>query len=228
MMRLSFPLLKGRQDMAMNRSERFEPAILEAFERELTSDVMRRMLEFAARRTAMMRAAGIAVASDEAKRLVEDAIAETLGRLASWQVGVVPLWRHLRAVVRRRSWARIADTDKPALQGPITSQPDPAHALAEISGDDDPRATARARELGAYRLIRELFDGLDQRREEDAAVGLLLKAYCRGATTRAEVVDQSGLSEQASIQARRRLDQMLAERPSAMRESAVHELWRSP
>jgi hypothetical protein len=213
--------------MPIKQPEPVDPALLDAFERELTPDSVRRLLEFANRRTAMLRVVGISVAADEAKIFVQDAISDTLTRVAVWQPGNVPLWLHLRGVVRRRSWARLAQARKNrslSLEqlgdqfGPI--------ANASQTGEQAPPLPDQRR--GALEVIHQVINGLTERSADDAAVRLLLDAYCDGATTRAEVIEQSGLSAEDYVNARRRLDRMLAALPEPVRESAFQTMWRLP
>ena len=183
------------------RGHRLEPEMLEAFERELTVDVARRLLELAMRRTSMLRAAGVPVATEEAKLLVQDAITETLAQVAYWQPGEDPLSLHLRGVVQRSSWARLDQARRQweaQLEAAATHEPSPA---AEVAGQGPP---------GASHVMRQVLAGLSSHSADDAAVRLLLEAYCAGAVTRAEVLRHTCLPEHEYVAARRRLDRLLA------------------
>lgn len=176
---------------------RMEPELLEVFEQQLTPDVARRLLELATRRTAMLRAAGVAVEHDEAKLLVLDAIAETLAQLAYWRHGEDPLSLHLRGVVKRRSWSRLARDG----------------ARAETA-QESPAPGARA-----LRVMQQVIARLDHECPEDAAVRLLLEAFCQGAAVRDEILARTHLSLEEYEAARRRLDRMLAMLPEPGAES---------
>lgn len=196
------------------RDARIEPSLLEAFERELTPDVARRLLELAARRAAMLRAAGVAVAADLAQRLVRDAITDTLTNLAPWKPEEQPLGLHLRGIIRRRTWAQL-----------------PAPSLAEPAGRAESAPPART-------VLQQVAAGLSYDSPDDAAVRLVLEAYCNGAQTGAEVTAAAGISLEEYADARRRLDRMLAQlpEPRAVRErgaamssaAALAALWRAP
>lgn len=178
-------------------SLRMEPELLEVFEQQLTPDVARRLLELATRRTAMLRAAGAVVEVDEAKLLVLDSIAETLAQLAYWRHGEDPLSLHLRGVVKRRSWARLAREGR-AADSPQEPPAPPARAL---------------------RVMQQVIARLDRDCPEDAAVRLLLESFCQGAVVRDEILARTQLSIEEYEAARRRLDRMLAMLPDPGAES---------
>lgn len=173
-----------------------EPEMLEVFEQQLTPDAARRLLELATRRTAMLRAAGVAVEADEARLLVLDAIAETLAQLAYWRPGEDPLSLHLRGVVKRRSWARLA-RERQSEHGAPPQEP-----------------ASRA-----LRVMQQVIARLDRDCPEDAAVRLLLEAFCQGAAVREEILARTHLSEAEYEAARRRLDRLLAMLPEPGAES---------
>lgn len=172
--------------MPMARAEsRLDPSTLDAFERELTPDVARRLLELAARRTAMLRAAGVMVGGDDARQLVREAIADTLNQVAPWRPEEISLVQHLRGLIRRRTWARLAQNDGPLEAG-----------------------------RGALAVIDQVTLELTYDSAEDAAVRLVLEAYCNGAVTGEEVSASCGITLEEYAEARRRLDRMLAALPA--------------
>lgn len=233
-------------------NDRGDPALLEAFERELTPDVARRLLELAARRTAMLRAAGVAVASDEAKLLVQEALTETLAQIERWEPGESTLAAHLTGVVRRRSWAKLAQARKlRALAIEVVTGGRPREATNDAAGDavvatTDTTSSSGERagatsipgepaqpgflpiwRHGARELVQRVLASLSETSAEDAAVRLILEAFCDGAATRAQVLAASGLSVEAYASARRRLDRILAGMPAPSLESPVSALWRA-
>jgi hypothetical protein len=194
-------LMKGSADMHFPppplQPERIAPAMLEAFERELTSDVARRLLELAARRTEMLRAAGLPIAADQARLLVRDAIAATLTRVARWNPEEQPLGLHLRGIIRRRTWAKLSQ-----LPGPTAS---PERSELPSSIVQEPR---RARTV-----IEQMVAGLADDSADDGAVRLVLEAYCNGGSTGAQVSPAAGITLEEYAAARRRLDRLLAALP---------------
>lgn len=181
---------------------RIEPELLEVFEQQLTPDAARRLLELATRRTAMLRAAGVAVEADEAKLLVLDAINETLAQLAYWRPGEDPLSLHLRGVVKRRSWARLARARRGEREGGEAEHESPAAPGGR-----------------ALRVMQQVIARLDRDCPEDAAVRLLLEAFCQGAVVRDEILARTRLSAEEYEAARRRLDRLLAMLPEPGVES---------
>jgi len=207
------------------RPARIEPAMLEAFERELTPDVARRLLELAARRTAMLRAAGLPVTADHAKLLAREAISDTLTQVARWNPEEQPLGLHLRGIIRRRTWAKLSQLPP--------SPPADAHRPAPL-----------AQEPGRARtVIQQVVAGLAYDSADDAAVRLVLEAYCNGASTGAEVSHAAGITLEEYAAARRRLDRLLAALPEpreprepmtsvsasiAPALASIVSLWRAP
>lgn len=227
-MRLPPPLASSLASSPAS-SERVEPAMLEAFERELTPDVARRLLELAARRTAMLRAAGVPVVADCAKLLVRDAIADTLNQVARWKPEEQPLGLHLRGIIRRRTWAKLSQVPVPA-EAPIND------ASIDASTNDDPPAPLAAPGR-ARSVIQQVVAGLAYDSADDAAVRLVLEAYCNGASTGAEVSDAAGITLEEYAAARRRLDRVLAALPEPRATAiatpssplaALVSLWRAP
>lgn len=208
---------KDRVDRgSLKWNDRGDPALLEAFERELTPDVARRLLELAARRTAMLRAAGVAVASDEAKLLVQEALTETLAQIERWEPGESTLAAHLSGVVRRRSWAKLSQARK--LR---------ALAIEVVTGEPAQPGFLPIWRHGARELVQRILATMSESGVEDAAVRLILEAYCDGAATRAQVLAASGLTVEEYASARRRLDRILAGMPAPSLESPVSALWRA-
>lgn len=205
--------------MSTSRDARLEPSLLEAFERELTPDVARRLLELAARRAAMLRAAGVSIVPDLAQRLVREAITDTLTQIAPWQAEELSLGMHLRGLIRRRTWAQ--------LPAPSAGPPS-AHQGDEAAKEDGP----------ARSTVERVAAGLSRDSAEDAAVRLVLEAYCNGAQTGAEVSAAAGISLDEYAAARRRIDRMLAQLPEprgsrgrdsiAISAAALAALWRAP
>ncbi len=105
---------------------KIDPAMLEAFDDQLTDDTLRTLLEAAA------------------AALIEDAITDTLTGDAGWEPGTVPLASHLAASLRRaigdRDGGPLGDRDR---VGSVSR-----HAIAELS------AFARVRLELAWRAIR--------------------------------------------------------------------------
>jgi hypothetical protein len=212
--------------MLTNDAQRVRPALLEAFEREFTEETARRLLEFAARRVAMLQIAGVTVAAEEAHRLVREAISDALSERTLWRAGVIPVGQHLRDVVRRRTWAQLARQRRarwavPATPPVATGERDAAPDAAARARDGAPRWDAAAR-------LHQVLGTLSDRSEEDAAVRLLVQAYCEGAVTRHEVMASTGLGADDFAMARRKLDRLLAALPVLAVTPPSCALWGLP
>jgi hypothetical protein len=197
----------SRSDSA--RPARIEPALLEAFEHQLTPDVARRLLELAARRTAMLRAAGLLVPADHAKLLVRDAISDTLTQVARWTPEEQPLGLHLRGIIRRRTWAKLSQLPAPRAASPAAPSP-------VVDTADQPPAPLAQEPGRARTVIQQVVAGLAYDSADDAAVRLVLEAYCNGASTGAEVSHAAGITIEEYAAARRRLDRLLAALPEPL------------
>lgn len=211
--------------MPKRNAQRIEAELLDAFEDQLTEDSFRRVLEYGRRRVAMMKVAGVAVATDEAAVMSQDAITDTLTRVAQWEPTAVSLATHLRGVIRRRSWQRI----QRARNRP--------HGSIEVMGDAGPVATASMSGERAPRPPDDTFGGVEVTAQivalleaatcHDAGMAALVAAYIDGASTRTEVIAATGLTRAAYVNARRRLDRVLAALPDHLQEAAAETLRRT-
>jgi hypothetical protein len=110
--------------------------------------------------------------------------------------------QHLRGLIRRRTWARLAQSDGPLEPG-----------------------------RGVLAVIDQMNASLSRDSAEDAAVRLVLEAYCNGAATGPEVSATCGITLEEYAEARRRLDRLLAELPvpgGERRERPLPPMWRIP
>lgn len=174
---------------------------LQALERGLTARVRARLLEFAKRRVRMLQALGVRCAADDAAAYVHDAIADTMIGDATWTEGV-PVAVHLHGLIRSRTTAA-AERQRRTPHDSIPDHDD-GGALGVVAG---PEVRYEAREvLGRVMAWLETAGA-------NAEVMQLVAAYRRGARTRAQVADATGMTVDEVTAARRRLDRLVAAMP---------------
>jgi hypothetical protein len=197
--------------------------MLEAFERNLSDAVMERLLSFAKRRVAMLAKAGVRRTADDARMMVQDAITDTLTRVLTWDPHRVTLETHLRLVIKTRSLNRLKQVQRAqhksmedSHDGELTIKK-ASEALAMTPHD--------CVEIGevASQVVREVIE----RAKDVPQVLAIVQAYQAGCQERAEVIEQTGMSVQDFVNARRRLDRLLAALPDEMRSDVQDSLRRT-
>jgi hypothetical protein len=188
--------------------------------------VKRQLLGYASRRARMIADAGYPVASDEASILLADAIADTLTGAVIWDRRV-PLGFHLRSVVRVRTSNQIKSARRRAhLPLEVLGDGDVLAAAESIGGDHTPARPDTL--LERAQVARKLYRNIRDRAMRDAALTALLDAYTKGLVKPREVMKRTGLSRGEFVNARRRLDRMLASLPADLRHAALATMREPP
>ena len=208
--------------MPRKQAQRVVPEMLEAFEKTLTEAVMERLLSFAKRRVAMLAKAGVRRTPDDARMMVQDAITDTLTRVVTWNPQRVTLETHLRLVMKTRSLNRLAQVQR-ATHKSMEDSHDGELTIKKAS-EASAMAPHDAVEMGevAAEVIREVIE----RAREVPQVLVLIEAYQAGCQERAEVIEHTGMSVQEFVNARRRLDRLLAALPEQMQNDVEDSLRR--
>jgi len=175
---------------------------------QITPEVKHAILAYAKRRVHMVAAVGYPVASDEAAILVADAIADTCTGTVLWDRRY-PLRYHLCSVVRSRTANQIRHARR---RSRLAFEPttDPAKLFVRESIDGalaPPRPDAL---LEAARLVRHLYRTLRRHTTRDPQLSAVLDAYALGFYKRREFMKAMNLTRREFVNARRRLDRMLA------------------
>jgi hypothetical protein len=208
--------------MPKKLAQRVVPEMLEAFERGLTEPVLERLLSFAKRRVAMLAKAGIRRTADDAKSMVQDAITDTLTRVVTWEPERVGLETHLRLVIKTRSLNRM----KQAKRTPHKSMEDSLDGELTVAAASAAAITRPHLALEIGEVATGVISSVRERAGSDHRVVSLLDAYSDGCSERAAVIERTGMSVAEFVNARRRLDRMLAGLPDELHDNVRDTLGR--
>jgi hypothetical protein len=195
---------------------------------QLSPDARRRVLRFARRRTRILAGVGEPIAGDEPSILVQDAITDTLVGVVAWDRKRVDLEGHLCNVVRTRTWNR-AQRARKQVRVSLESfmDDDDAPVIAE-SIDSNHAPTPADASLARAQVVNQLCDELRPRAAGDTSLIAILEAYEAGVYKRQEVMVLTGLPLTEFLNARRRLDRMLAALPDELRSAALETMREAP
>jgi DNA-directed RNA polymerase specialized sigma24 family protein len=209
--------------MPRKQAQRVVPEMLEAFERGLTEQVLERLLSFAKRRVAMLAKAGLRQTQDDARSMVQDAITDTLTRVVTWEPERVGLETHLRLVIRTRSLNRLTQ----ARRTPHKSMEDSVDGELTTAAASAVASTLPQDALAVGEVATQVMASVRARAAGDRSVLALLDAYGDGCHERAEVLELTGMSVSEFVNARRRLDRMLAGLSEEMQDNVRDTLGRN-
>jgi hypothetical protein len=209
--------------MPRKQAQRVVPEMLAAFERDLTEQVMERLLSFAKRRVAMLAKVGVRRTADDARAMVQDAITDTLTRVVTWDPQRVTLEKHLRLVIRTRSLNRLKQVRRVPLKSMEDSQ-DGELTVAKVA-EATWMSPTESVEMGE--VAAEVVAEVVERAKEVPQVLALIQAYQAGCQGRAEVIEHTGMSLQEFVNARRRLDRLLAALPEQVQNDVEDALRRN-
>lgn len=192
-----------------------DPDIAQAVEHLSPAD-HQTLLGYAAQRVHVLERTGHPVSGDEAHILVHDAIVDTLTGVARWN-RCQDLRFHLCSVIRAATshvWRRAQKIEHVSLDDASDDSALAERARAAAAQGDRAPADDRLHAKQVYSLV-------SKRAANDNEVLALVAAYRDGADKRVDVVDARTLSRTQYLNARRRLDRILAtvldeqERPPA-------------
>jgi len=175
------------------------------------------LTQFAKRGALRLAVAGEPIAGDEHEQIVHDAITDTLYGVVAWDRRIA-IELHLYNVVKRRISNRIRRARK-QVHVSLDASTDEEDTLAVAGRDSVPEASLGRVQVThqLYRTVRELVAG-------DTALLSILDAYKVEVTQRRAVMAMTGLGLPEFVNARRRLDRVLATLPAELRLAAVEAM----
>ena len=190
----------------------------ENLQRSLTSEVLKKVLQYAVRRCEYLSCMGIATEPNLAEHLVADAISDTATGDRTWNPETCNLSTHLCGVIRSRTsdWvdrhkrnphAQFEDAE---INHSGASSRNPPPAVTSITVGE----TAKA----VLQTLWDMAQGDDGDADED--VRLLLLAYIDGLEKRRQIIDEMEMTERQYDNARKRLHRLIARLPKALRDDA--------
>jgi hypothetical protein len=173
---------------------------------------LRRLTQFARRGVAKLALAGEPVAPDEHEQILHDAIADTMSLVVTWN-RQTKVEQHLYNVILRRVSNGLRRAAKRSGVSLDTLDPDDAALLGRGS---EPEAS-----VGRAQVTRRVYRIARGRAADDLEVLSMLDAYYAEVSERRAVMARTGLTVAAFVNARRRLDRLLAGLPPELRGAAL-------
>jgi hypothetical protein len=180
---------------------------------QLSPATLRKLASFAQRGVRQLARAGVPIASDEHDQLVHDAITDTLSLVVGWDRRI-QMEMHLYNVIRWRisNGIRRANT-----RGSVSLETvDTENDVAMASRDSEPETS-----LARAQVTQRLYQVTRARAAGDPEVLSMLDAYHAEVSERRAVMAWTGMTLPAVVNARRRLDRLLAGLPAELRLAAL-------
>lgn len=179
---------------------------------KLKPDALQRLTRFARRGAYQLALAGEPIAPDEHEQILHDAITDTMSLVVTWNRHA-GMEKHLYNVILRRISNGLRRTAK--RPGVSLDALDPDEA-AMLGRGGEPEAS-----LGRAQVTQRLYRVVRERAARDPEVLSILDAYYAEVSDRRAVMAWTGLTLPAVVNARRRLDRLLAGLPDELRFAAL-------
>lgn len=180
---------------------------------QLEPSALQKLTLFAKRGAYALALAGEPVAPDEHEQIVHDAIADTMSLGVTWN-RLIKIEAHLYNVIKRRISNGLRGAKKKVRV-----------ELDVLDTEEDAAAARRGSELeaalGRAQVTQQLYRELRERAANDPEVLSMLDAYHAEVTDRREVMAWTGLTLPEVVNARRRLDRLIAGLPDELRRAAL-------
>jgi hypothetical protein len=182
---------------------------------KLSPTTRRKLASFAQRGVRQLAHAGVSIASDEHELLVHDAITDTLSLVVAWDRRI-QMEMHLFNVIRWRisNGLRRASTRASVSLEVVDTENDVA-MVSRGNGSEPETSLARAQ------VTQRLYKVARERAAGDLEVLSMLDAYYAEVSDRRAVMAWTGMTLPEVVNARRRLDRLLAALPVELRLAAL-------
>lgn len=185
---------------------------------KLEPAALQRLLKFARGGARALRFAGIPVAPDEHEQMLHDAITDTMALVVRWN-RETKMERHLYYVILRRVSNGLRRAGKrPHVPYDVLVE---ANASSEAAAGSPNHETDAEVSLGRAQITQRLYRAARELAVGDREVNALLDAYEARVSSRRAVMARTGLTLAEFVNARRRLDRLLAALPDELREAAL-------
>lgn len=191
---------------------------------QLEPAALQRLMKFARGGARSLALAGVPVAPDEHEQMVHDAITDTMALVVRWN-RQTKMERHLYHVILRRVSNGLRRAGKrPHVSYDALVEADATGGAAAVSSDHETDAETS---LGRAQVTQRLYRVAREGAVGDRGVNSLLDAYRAGVSSRRAVMARAGLTLAEFVNARRRLDRLLAGLPEELREAALAAMHES-
>lgn len=180
---------------------------------QLSPATLRQLARFAQRGVRQLARAGVPIASDEHDQLVHDAITDTLSLVVVWDRRI-QMEMHLYNVIR---WRISNGIRRANARGSVSLEAiDPENDVAMASRDSEPETS-----LSRAQVTQRVYQVARDRAAGDPEVVSMLDAYHAEVSERRAVMAWTGMTLAEVVNARRRLDRLLAGLPAELRLAAL-------
>jgi hypothetical protein len=181
---------------------------IEAFEAQFTKELLKKAKRFAERRARWVGHVGGVVDDYYVRELVEDVLGDTSVGVLRWDPSVERLEEHVMDAIKSRSSHDIAHAKRFPRESIDAFDPDASHAT--MAAVDAVLLLRREASRDTAALAETALVELRELAAEDRVVLQLLDAFATGATTKADVMLLTGMSDKTYHAARVRLDRLVA------------------
>jgi hypothetical protein len=182
---------------------------------KLSPTTRRRLASFAQRGVRQLAHAGVSIASDEHEQLLHDAITDTLSLVVAWDRRI-QMEMHLFNVIR---WRVSNGLRRASRRASVSLEAiDTENDVAMVSRDSDSEPEAS---LARAQVTHRLYQVARERAAGDPEVLAMLDAYYAEVSERRAVIAWTGMTLPEVVNARRRLDRLLAGLPHELRRAAL-------
>lgn len=167
---------------------------------QLTEKFIKGLLNYAAKRVAMLQHGGIPTTSDMAEQLAWDAISDTASGKVKWDPQKCRLSTHLWTLIKTRTFKRLR-------------RPNPVKNAQFVSDlpEDNTVETPEYHVGRTMRIKRILTTLLEMTKNED--VQLVLVAFEEGDYKKSDIIEKTGQTEEQYAKARKELRKLVKELP---------------
>jgi len=186
---------------------------------KLSPAALQKLRQFAKRGAQRLANAGESVASDEHEQILHDAITDTLSLVVAWDRRL-KMEVHLYNVVKRRVSNGIRSAQR-KVRVPLDALDTDDDAAMVVRGGAEPEEA-----LGRAEATLRFRRALRERAAGDLELLSILDAYDAEESDRRAVMALTGLALPEFVNARRRLDRLIAGLPDDLRRAALAAMRR--
>lgn len=183
---------------------------------KLSPATLRKLASFAKRGVRRLSLAGVPIASDEHEQIVHDAITDTLSLVVAWDRRI-KMKMHLFNVIK---WRVSNGLRRASTRASVSLEVvDTENEVAMVSRESEPETS-----LGRAQVTHRLYQVARERAAGDPEILSMLGAYSAEVSDRRAVMAWTGMTLPEVVNARRRLDRLLAGLPVELRLAALAEM----
>lgn len=219
------------------KGELFVPSLewLRAWDEQMTADTRATVRKYACWRAEMYKGVHMHLDDDAIDEWIHKAIADTLDGTIRWKHETIKLAYHLKDTIRLRTWREMERSKKfrhvslddkqedPHDEGPQEEEPTAVEAALSSK-----RGHRERDELPTSDFQQKLLAAMRERCAKDGEIMAILGALDRGLTERAEICEDTGITEEQFHNARRRMGRQAIKLSDELKALAMEAMVREP